>query len=78
MDSSNDNIGNRTRDTPACGAVLQPTAPPSVPAGYSTQTKTYIILEKGVSIPSCRNVHGIAQCHGGILSACLREGKQSS
>ena len=28
MKNSNDNIGNRTRDLPACSAVPQPTAPP--------------------------------------------------
>jgi hypothetical protein len=28
MKNSNDTIGNRTRDVPACSAVLQPTAPP--------------------------------------------------
>jgi hypothetical protein len=26
--NSNDTIGNRTRDPPACSAVRQPTAPP--------------------------------------------------
>ena len=31
MKNSNDTIGNRTRDLPACGAVPQPTAPPRVP-----------------------------------------------
>jgi hypothetical protein len=29
---SNDTIGNRTRDLPACSAVPQPTAPPCTPA----------------------------------------------
>ena len=29
MKNSNDNIGNRTRDLPACNAVPQPTAPPA-------------------------------------------------
>jgi hypothetical protein len=29
--NSNDIIGNRTRDLPACSAVPQPTAPPRVP-----------------------------------------------
>ena len=28
MKNSNDNIGNRTRDLPACSAVSQPAAPP--------------------------------------------------
>jgi hypothetical protein len=28
MENSNDTIGNRTRDLPACSTVPQPTAPP--------------------------------------------------
>ena len=31
MKNSNDTIGNRTRNLPACSAVPQPTAPPSAP-----------------------------------------------
>ena len=31
MKNSNDTIGNRTRDLPACSAVPQPTAPPRSP-----------------------------------------------
>jgi hypothetical protein len=31
MKNSNDTIGNRTRDFPACTAVPQPTAPPRAP-----------------------------------------------
>jgi hypothetical protein len=31
MKNSNDIIGNRTRDLPACSAVPQPTAPPRTP-----------------------------------------------
>ena len=31
MKTSNDTIGNRTRDLPTCGAVPQPTAPPHAP-----------------------------------------------
>jgi hypothetical protein len=30
MKNSNDTIGNRTRDLPACRAVPQPTAPPQM------------------------------------------------
>ena len=30
MKNSNDTIGNRTRDLPACRSVPQPTVPPSV------------------------------------------------
>jgi hypothetical protein len=31
MKNSNDTIGNRTRDLPACSAVPQPTTPPCAP-----------------------------------------------
>jgi len=31
MKNSNDTIGNRTRDLPACSAVTKPTAPPRAP-----------------------------------------------
>jgi hypothetical protein len=31
MKNSNDTIGNRTRDLPACSAVTQPVAPPRAP-----------------------------------------------
>ena len=31
MKNSNDTIGDRTRDLPACSAVPQPTAPPRAP-----------------------------------------------
>jgi len=31
MKKSNETIGNRTRDLPACSAVPQPTAPPRAP-----------------------------------------------
>ena len=34
MKNSNDTIGNRTRDLPACSAEPQPTAPPRAPQYY--------------------------------------------
>jgi hypothetical protein len=34
MKNSNNTIGNRTRDFPACSAVPQPTAPPRAPRVY--------------------------------------------
>jgi hypothetical protein len=39
MKNSNDTIGNRTRDLPACSAVPQPTAPPRAPRNMSTSNK---------------------------------------
>jgi hypothetical protein len=41
MKNSNDIIGNRTRDLPACTAVPQPTAPPCAP--FRNQTETQIL-----------------------------------
>ena len=39
MENSNDTIGNRTRDLPACSAVPQPTAPPRAPDIKSIRIK---------------------------------------
>jgi len=36
MKNSNDSIGNRTRDLPACSVVPQPTVPPRAPMFYPT------------------------------------------
>ena len=41
MKNSNDTIGNRTRDLPACSAVPQPTAPPRAP--YSSTYSPHFI-----------------------------------
>ena len=40
--NSNETIGNRTRDLPACSAVSQPTAPPHT----STELGTFMILSR--------------------------------
>ena len=39
MKNSNDAIGNRTRDLPACSAVPQPTAPLRAPLYYEYDLK---------------------------------------
>ena len=39
MKNSNDTIGKRTRDLPACSALSQPTAPPLDPQITQTYTK---------------------------------------
>jgi hypothetical protein len=44
MKNSNDIIGNRTRDLPACSAVPHPTAPPGA------QTLKYLLLPSILSI----------------------------
>ena len=45
--NSNDSIGNRSRDLPACSAVPQPTALPRAPTGRKVQTE---IEEEGRNI----------------------------
>ena len=40
MKNSNNTIGYRTRDLPACSAVPQPTAPPRAPITTIYRTKT--------------------------------------
>ena len=42
MKNSNDTIGNRTRDLPACSAVPQPTAPPRTPL-YTVHCTLYSV-----------------------------------
>ena len=39
MKKSNDTIGNRTRDLPACSVVPQPTAPPRSVQGTSKKER---------------------------------------
>jgi len=39
MKNSNDTIGNRARDLPACSAVPQPTAPPLAPKEHTYHHK---------------------------------------
>jgi len=41
MKNFSDNIGNRTRDLPACSAVAQPTAPPRAPE-TTVRTRKFI------------------------------------
>ena len=43
MKNSNDNIGNRTRDLPACSAVPQPTALPRAPAHGSVHRNNILV-----------------------------------
>jgi len=41
MKNSSDNIGNRTRDLPACSALPQPTAPPCGSVNYVHNIKLH-------------------------------------
>ena len=56
MKKSNDTIGNRTRDLPACSAVPQPTVPPHTP---SEPDKVYNFLVSWLVISV---FSGVSQC----------------
>jgi hypothetical protein len=43
MKNSNDTIGSRTRDLPACSAVPQPTAPPRAPHCFEVPSQYFYI-----------------------------------
>jgi hypothetical protein len=45
MKNSNNTIGNRTRDLPACSAVPQPTAPRRAPFWYISDNKPAVSLK---------------------------------
>jgi hypothetical protein len=60
MKNSNDTIGNRTRDLPACSAVSQPTAPPRTPF-YTIVSRKY--LEGGDRFGKLADTSRRA-CHG--------------
>jgi len=53
MKNTNDTIGNRTRDLPACSAVPQPTAPPRIP---EYQTRYSVIIKVVLSILEARRL----------------------
>jgi len=46
MKNSNETIGNRTRDLPACSAVPQPTAPPRHRANHAKFNPHYVAPKK--------------------------------
>jgi len=47
MKNSNDTIGNRTRDLPACSAVPQQTAPLRAPSDKEVEIKNITVLVNG-------------------------------
>jgi len=61
MKNSNDTIGNRTRDLPACSAVPQPTALPRAPNvrtwGTQNENSGTHQLEQTVSGPRFETEH---------------------
>jgi hypothetical protein len=54
MKKSNDTIGIRTRDLPACSAVPQPTAPPQ-PTDYTGQNWYLFLRLKSPAVAGKRN-----------------------
>jgi len=53
MKNSNDTIGNRTCDLPACSTVPQPTAPlraPAVPQGIYYYNTSYVNTVQSVTL----------------------------
>jgi len=56
MKNSNDTIGNRTRDLPACSAVPQPTAPPRVPDLRGTRGYLLLCLKMVSHLLICASV----------------------
>ena len=58
MKKSNDTIGNRTRDLPACSAVPQPTALPRAPEENSYLTNFIIEQNKHFKLQYKNNLQG--------------------
>jgi len=63
MKKSNDTIGNRTRNLPACIAVPQPTAPPRAPVYFSLHFNNSDEKQAAVNIPNLSNLHQMP-CEG--------------
>ena len=59
MEKSNDIIGNRTRDLPACSAVPQPTVPPRAP---KNTYMTNVIFKRRVKMLNDAMFMGIELC----------------
>ena len=62
MKNSNDTIGNRTRDLPACSAVPQPTAPPRAPTDRNEYQEYFVAAKGGQCIRLTTLPHSCADC----------------
>ena len=69
MKNSIDNIGNRTRDLPACIAVPQPSAPPRAPKTQRVRRNSTVI--DGASRAVARQDCGATGGEDTRTSACL-------
>ena len=56
MKNSNDTIGNRTRDLPACSAVPQPTAPPRAQTLYLLTNDLFMAYLTTLSVVKLSNI----------------------
>ena len=66
--NSNDAIGNRTRDLPACSAVSQPSAPPRVKFGSSSQIfGKFVVPWSDNSLPDGDIIPAVCQ---GVVAKC--------
>jgi len=71
MKNSNETIGNRTRDLPACSAVSQPTAPPRAPLLIDTYY-FYNFFSNLIKIACMctKTVIPRPTAEGGVITAC--------
>ena len=64
--NSNDTIGNRIRDLPACSAVPQPTAPPLAPVCIGGTTDSFnVLVEKPEGSCNFKNIVGECRLDSG-------------
>ena len=73
MKNSNDTLGNRTRDLPACSAVPQPTAPPRIQKNIKIKIYRIVILptvlyECETWSLTLREEHRLRLCENRVLS----------
>ena len=76
MKNSNDTIGNRTRDIPACSAVPEPTAPPRAPTQHTvmapkSQLYYSILLYRSTVLNFTQEQATKAQRRGEMYSSAL-------
>ena len=72
MKNSNDTIGIRTRDLPACSAVPQPTAPPRTPRLLVVECNLSVRLKKPLFlVVTLHELYSLFCCEELILDVCL-------
>ena len=73
MKNSNDTVGNRTRDLPACSAVHQPTAPPRTLQFHCLQLQGHVTLAR---LGGCYQTGGCekSRARGSVCFCCQSGG----